>query len=890
MYTSGSTGNPKGVVQNQKNVLFHIFSYCEKLKLDAHDTVALFTSYGHAVAVIDILAVLFTGGTIVIHKLQESPLFNLKRWLIDEKITIYHSVPTVFRAYLNAADTDEIIPNVRFLILGGEEVTTSDLELFKSNFAGTCLFVNFFGASEVLVSCFSFTSSDTIISKNVVPIGFPIAGVKVHLLTETNGEAAVFRPGEIVYESDYLALGYWKLDKATQLAFPADLFKGGKRAYRSGDLGRLMPDGSLELLGRKDFQVKINGLRIEMGEIEAVLCRHPDITQAVVIYRGIGTGLKSLCAYYLSASKIGKVALVDFMSAILPAYMIPANFVWMDEFPLTATGKVDRNAFPEPVFNEKPGVIDPTNETEKKLIDIFSSILSINPSMIGPNADFFELGGNSLKAVLLSGRLYQVFGLKLSLQHLFKYSSVSKLAAKIDELDKKDFKPIPLADKRAFYPLSASQSRIFFLEKYTDTNRAYNIPTILKIEGTLDETRFFNALKKLIHRHEVLRTSFELHPDGPVQIIHEHSDLIVEKFALEDGHDIEISLENVKDAFVKPFDLSNAPLLRAGLATSATETYLLFDIHHIICDGASTAIMIQDFLDLYYDIALAPLTIQYKDYACWQQDMLQSTAEAQGQFWAKKLKNNTSSFALPADYARPEVFSYEGASVRFNLDKNKFPEFNNIGTKNGVTPFINYLAALNVLLYKYTGEGAIMIGSNFFGRPHVQLQPLIGYFVNQVPLLNYPSNSQSYLDFVHSVKENFLETMEYAELPFDELLKTISYERDISRNPLFDICLSFQNFGHKGLAFKNFELVPQAVDFNTAKFDLTFTITEIEDSVLLDIEYYSRIFSKATINSLGRRFEELISQINHNPDIIIEDIKFEFSKPNPFHTPINFNF
>jgi amino acid adenylation domain-containing protein len=437
LYTSGSTGAPKGVVQNHRNVMHFIRNYTNNLKISADDNLALLASHSFDAAVMDVYGALLNGATLCPLDLREAGVKGLSAWLIERQITIYHSTPTVYRYFVNELKGDESFPKLRLVVLGGEEVCNSDVEAYKRFFTDTCVLVNGFGPTESTVTLQFFVSKDTDVRRNSVPIGFPVEETEVLLLNADGRESGV--RGEIAIKSPYVALGYWRKPELTQTAFLSA--EGATRIYRTGDMGKLLPQGSIEYCGRKDDQVKIRGMRVEPGEIESILCRHPAVRECIVAARPGRLGDTNLVAYVVArdGQTIDRTIIKQYLRDNLPAYMIPSALVTMDALPLTPTGKIDRRSLPAPDWSlreTEAEFVQAETETAQTLAEIWRELLSVDRISIHDN--FFDLGGHSLLATRLAARIREILKIDVPLRSLFETPTLGDLSVLVDTLLESD--------------------------------------------------------------------------------------------------------------------------------------------------------------------------------------------------------------------------------------------------------------------------------------------------------------------------------------------------------------------------------------------------------------------------------------------------------------------
>ncbi|MCP5105935.1 MAG: amino acid adenylation domain-containing protein, partial [bacterium] len=797
LYTSGSTGKPKGVMQNHCNVLHHVRVYTNALHINKDDRLTLFSSYSFDAAKMDIYGALLNGAALYPYDIKaDGNLQRMPRWIREEKITIYHSIPTVYRYFtdmLTASEPDRF-PHLRFIVLGGEAVLKKDIDNYKKLFEDHCLFINGLGPTESTVTVQYFIGWNTEITREAVPVGYPVDETQVYLLNDQNKETGMFGVGEIVFKSGHLALGYVNKPGQTFEAFTPDPVTGTGRVYRTGDLGRRLPDGSIEYAGRKDFQVKVRGYRIESGEIESLLDRAPGIKKSVVECAKENNGENFLAAYYTGTgeTEIHENQLIKHLKTSLPDYMIPSVFLRLPEFPLTPTGKIDRKELSRqdiahllrPEEPEAPG-----NPTETRLAELWKDLLKLQT--IGVNENFFVLGGNSLKAVLMVSRVHKELGVEISITDIFEKPTIKELATYVDKRETSVYEDIEPAEKREYYPLSSAQERLFVLNRFDNVGTGFNMTIGLRINGILETDRYEDIMKALIQRHEVLRTSFHLIDDQPVQRVHDTVDFKVERYAPPSP--------SLPPGFIRPFDISEAPLLRVGIVSrSSGEHYLLYDAHHIVFDGSSLAVLVNDFMRLYEGNRPEPLKIQYKDFTLWQNNLFEAgKMQAMEKYWLElypdAVHNEIPRLNLPLDFPRPEVMSYEGDSFFFNLGKEETSALKTMALEEDVSLFMLLLAIYNVTMAKITRQTDIITASIVSGRNHRDTENVIGVFVNMLALRNFPEGEKTFREFLTEVKESTLNAFENRDYPFETLVEKLPGSRNISRHPLMDIGFTLQN-------------------------------------------------------------------------------------------------
>lgn len=890
LYTSGSTGQPKGVMQNQRNVLHFARVYANALHLNSSDRLTLFSSYGFDAAKMDIYGALLNGGTLLPYDIKkEDGLSRLAQWLEAEGITVYHSIPTVYRYFTDQLTGAENFKRLRLIVLGGEAVFKKDVETYKKYFPADCLFVNGLGPTESTVTLQYFIDKNSEINKEAVPVGYPAAETEVLLLDENDRETEGYGIGEIVYKSDYLALGYLHNREKTDEVFVKNPLTGKDRVYRSGDLGRRLGDGSIEYVGRKDFQVKVRGYRVELQEIEGKMDNMPGIKKSAVICKQDERGESYLTAYYMEANgaeKIDEMRLANDLREMLPDYMVPGTFYRLEKFPLTATGKLDRKALAGLADNQNPSMmeyVEPAEGIESTLAGIWKEALKVEK--IGVYDNFFVLGGNSLKAILLTSLLHKKLDAKVSLAEIFRNPTVKELASLIEKTTKEKFTAIEKAEEKEYYGMSSAQERLFILQENEPASIAYNMLIALTLKGSPDRGKMEACFRQLIHRHESLRTSFEMIDDQPVQRIHKNVNFQIDHFTAkerkegkegEGGHP---SAGIVHD-FIRPFDLSGTPLMRVGLlAVEKEEHILLVDMHHIISDAISHLVLVQDFVWFYTGEEPAPLKLQYKDYCEWQhRQEVKETFNRQEAYWLKRFEGKLPILELPLDFPRPPIQNFEGRGLGFQVEKDRAEALKKYALEEGVTLQMLMKAVFHILLFKLSGQEDIITGTTIAGRGHADLEKVIGLFVNTLPIRTFPADEKTFRDYLKEVKEISLTAYENQDYPFDSLVKkAVGAQRDTGRNPIFDIMFEIRIIetgtgGAANLEIPGLQLRPYPMEINTTKFDQDWLGRETNNGMNFSITYAAKLFKQETIQLMIDMYLRLIETITAAPQSKIKDL------------------
>ncbi|MCP5047308.1 MAG: amino acid adenylation domain-containing protein [bacterium] len=901
IYTSGSTGKPKGVVIEHRSVVNLLFTLHREYPFTGTDVYLFKTAYIFDVSVTELFGWYVGGGRLsILARGGERDPGVILDTIERENVTHINFVPSMFNAFVQSLSSRDIarLSTLKYIFAAGEALLPELVNKFLR--LGTAVRLeNIYGPTEATVYSSRYSLSHWRDS-GCVPIGKPLDNVKLYILDRHDRFQPIGAVGELCIAGAGLARGYLNRPELTNEKFEV---KTHSALYHTGDLARWLPDGNIEFLGRIDHQVKIRGYRVELGEIENRLMSHETVKEAVVIVKEDHGGETVICAYvvFRETASNGLDRLKDYLSQTLPGYMVPSYFVGLEEIPLNASGKILRRALPEPGIISAIEYIAPEGETEEKLTRIWSEVLGLEKETVGVGHNFFELGGHSLKATRIVTRIHRTFDIKFPLEEVFKNPTVRKLAACLHEHHQRQketrrspeaFVSIPAAEEKTHYPLSPAQKRLYVLHRMDDRSIVYNITSVMKLEGEVDAGKFEDIFKLLIRRHESLRTSFHLVNDEPVQRVHDHVEFKMEflgrgapPWSPLNGNNSGIYREGSHRGlplreFVRPYDLSKAPLLRVGLASTGngkSTSTLLVDMHHIIADGASLEILMDEWARLYSGEELSPLKVQYKDFTPWADHWTESeTLKAQESYWFKRFSPVEGETApllnLPLDLPRPPVMTFEGDIHEFTLGVREAVEFKALAADNGATLYMNLTAAVNLLLYKYTGQADIIVGSVHAGRSHLDLDPVIGMFVNTLPIRNYPVGEKTYRQFLGEVKQSCIEAYENQDWQFEALVEKLDLTRDPGRNPLFDVCVVLQDFQHSQRRVKDLTLTPYPYRDNTAKFDLAFIAVEKEDEIHFDLEYYTGVFEARTIQRLSLHFIQVIRQVSANPRTRLADI------------------
>ncbi|MDQ7724137.1 amino acid adenylation domain-containing protein [Bacillus halotolerans] len=871
IYTSGSTGNPKGVLIEHQGLANYIWWAKEVYVRGEKTNFPLYSSISFDLTVTSIFTPLVTGNTIIIYD-GEDKSEVLTAIMRDSRIDIIKLTPAHLHVLkeMNVADGTAI----RKMIVGGENLSTRLAKSVSEQFKGRLDIFNEYGPTETVVGCMIYRYDAKRDKREFVPIGTPAANTDIYVADANKNLVPIGVIGEMYISGPGVARGYWNRPDLTAEKFVENPYIPGAKMYKSGDLAKRLRDGNLVYVGRIDEQVKIRGHRIELGEIEAALHNVEAVQKAAVTVREEEDGLKQLCAYYVSEKSIPAAQLREQLSLELPNYMVPSYFVRLEHMPLTSNGKINRKVLPAPEasLQQTAEYVPPGNEVESKLTDLWKEVLGISHAGIKHN--FFDLGGNSIRAAALAARIHKELDVNLSLKDIFKFPTIEQLADKALHMEKNRYAPIPAAKEMPYYPVSSAQRRMYLLSHAEGGELTYNMTGAMSVEGTVDPARLNAAFQKLIERHEALRTSFELYEGEPAQRIHQTVEFTIEQIQASE----EEAETRVLD-FIQSFDLAKPPLMRAGLIELEPSRHVLVvDMHHIISDGVSVNILMKDLSRLYEGYELDPLPVQYKDYAVWQQsDIQKRSIKSQEAYWVDQFRDDIPVLDMPADYERPAIRDYEGESFEFVIPEHLKQRLRQMEENTGATLYMILLAAYTVLLSKYSGQEDIVVGTPSAGRTHLDVEAVVGMFVNTLVIRNHPAGRKTFDAYLNEVKENMLNAYKNQDYPLEELIQDLQLSKDPSRNPLFDTMFVLQNLDHAELTFDSLELKPYQFHHPVAKFDLTLSIQADQDNYHGLFEYSKKLFKKSRIEALSNDYLHILSVILEQPSILIEQIELSGS-------------
>ncbi len=873
IFTSGSTGNPKGVMINHSNVINLVGGLQQRVYKPYKNKVlrvALLASYAFDASVQQIFGALLQGHSLYITNDEtRKDGEKLKSFFNENEIDVSDGTPTHLRLVVDAVDSNDKLKSLTSWLLAGEVLSKDLASNFYKRLGEKTQLYNFYGPTETCVDSTSFKVDPKQIDRfRTIPIGKPLPGERVYVTNEYGKMVPLGTIGELCIAGGGLARRYVGDQSLTTEKFNTEWVSNENRVYRTGDMVRWLPDGNLEFHGRKDNQVKIRGYRIELGEIEVQLNAHAEIKHSVVCVKEI-EGEQHIVVYYKSDHKLKIGELRSFLSVSLPDYMVPYYYVNVEEFSLTVNGKFDYRALPDFKIDREEEFIALSNDIERKLAGLYAQILNLDLEDIGRNSNFTELGGHSLKMVFLGNSIKKEFGVKISLKEIIGNPTIIGLSSMIAQSDKVDNLQIPVFEKRDYYPLSPAQKRMYFAHLFDKESIAYNAPVPLTFKGKLDIERLEESFRELIKRHESLRTVFLSMNGDLVQRVLPEIEFSLDY--LNNDTDPDTTIRN----YIKPFDLENGPLLRVGVIELSREEYVIvIDCHHIISDEVTITILLKDLLSIYKGEDLPELRLQYKDYVLWQQlEKQQNEVKEQKAYWLNKFSEKVPTLELPYDYPRSKKDNDNGGHLVVNLEESKITQLKRIAKSEGLTMYTLFLAMYKVLLYKLSGQQDIIVGTPVAARAHKDLESITGVFINALPVRNKVQEEMTFKEFVKQVQEGSIIDLDHQLCPIEDLIDELKIERDVSRNPLFDVSFNYMKQDIKVPNIPDAEIDLYPLKHIASKFDLSMIIMEKGNEIDIHIEYAKLLFSEKTIKKFIKYFDKILNAICESEIVKIIDIE-----------------
>ncbi|HEX5725016.1 MAG TPA: amino acid adenylation domain-containing protein, partial [Longimicrobiaceae bacterium] len=898
IYTSGSTGRPKGVMVTHRAVQRQAAAVQAGFGLRADDRVLQFASVAFDAAVEEIFGALLTGAALVLRTetwLEGAHAF----WgrCAESRVTVA-DLPTRFWQLLLDEPSAAIPPCVRLLAIGGEAVEPAALQAWFGISGYRPPLLNTYGPTETTVNATLGEVADDPATWR--SIGRPVANTRVYLLDARGEPVPVGVAGELYIGGGQVARGYLDRPGLSAERFVPDPFarEPGARLYRTGDLGRWRAEGTIEFLGRTDFQVKIRGFRIELGEIEARLAEHAAVRDAVVLAREDAPGDRRLVAYCVADEGLDVESLRAHLAERLPSYMVPAAFVRLDAFPVTAGGKVDRRALPAPEGDALAtgGYEAPEGETEQALADIWAEVLRVE--RVGRRDSFFELGGHSLLAVQVISRVRQRLAVEVALRDLFTRPVLADFARGLETASRTELPAIEPVERGADLPLSFAQQRLWFIERLEGVGAAYHIPVRQRLRGELDRAALRRALDRIVARHEALRTTFAEVDGAPVQRIApaEESPFPLAEHDLRDHAEGGTELRQLMaEEAGSRFDLERGPLIRGRLVRIGDDDHvLLITMHHIVSDGWSMGVFTRELGALYGAFRagrpdpLPPLAVQYADYAAWQRRWVEGEVlRRQADYWTQALAGAPELLELPADRPRPARQDFSGAQVSLVLDEALSAALKELSRRHGTTLYMTLLAGWAAVLSRLSGQDEVVVGTPTANRGREEIEGLIGFFVNMLPVRVELSDAPTVAELLARVRERALGAQHHQDIPFEQVVELVRPPRSMAHTPLFQAIFAWQNAPGGGAGLPGLALAPMGPAEPsdrpgagpvapapsaqaTAHVDLSLTLWERGGRIAGNVEYAAALFERATVERfagyLRRALEAMVADESQSVD------------------------
>ncbi|WP_459209775.1 amino acid adenylation domain-containing protein [Aquimarina rhabdastrellae] len=880
MYTSGSTGVPKGVMVEHGNIL-SLVKASNYYQFSESDVLLSTGAFSFDATTFEYWGSLLNGGCLVLcskNVLLDNGL--LSKEIDYRKANVMWFTSGWFNQLIDT--TPDLFSSLSTILVGGDKLSPKHIGILKDKYPHIQI-INGYGPTEN--TTFSLTY-DIPEEKDNIPIGYPISNSTAYILSDSLGLQPIGVIGEISLGGDGLSRGYMNQPLLTREKFVDSPFTSDQKLYKTGDLGRWLPDGKIEFLGRKDNQIKLRGYRIELGEIDNTILSFSDKVSQVTTVLKKNQGGEALVTYYLEDSPIVIEDLKAFLKIKLPGYMVPNHFQAIESMPLTPNGKIDRNLL-EGLSMDYEGTSDyvaPRNKTEEELVWIWQEVLGVDK--VGIEDNFFELGGHSLMIGQIINHIYKKLNGSISYKDFFQSPTISQISS---NLKKDGYKLIPKAPESQSYPLTPSQHRLWVLSQLDEGSSAYNMPGVIKLHGSLDIDKFKEAIKILVNRHEILRTCFKANGEGEIEQYIKDFQTLDFDIAFQDfeGKSKEVTDTFLRHEHLQVFDLSKGPLLKASLLKLSEDTHLFsFVLHHIIGDGWSMELIMSEVVRGYNnllkggEVLTDPLELQYKDYAVWLRSELKreeyKTSEA---YWLKNLSGDLPVLELPSFKKRPLIQTYNGKTLTHRFSEDFTQNIKAFSQDQGVTLFMTLMSGINALLYRYTGQRDIILGTPVAGREHPDLEDQIGLYLNTLAIRTGISEGFSFADLLQQQKQTLLEAYEHQLYPFDDLVGKLGLKRDTSRSALFDVLVILQNqsqlqsISSHGNGLEDIKTAPYDLEQNTSQFDLSFTFIE-EDTLSLNIQYNTDIYDQFLIVRIFSHFENLLSIAISNSNVQLESVDY----------------
>lgn len=886
-FTSGSTGVPKGIVGRNESLLQFLQWEIKAFQVDASVRVSQFISPHFDAFLRDVFVPLLAGGTICLPPAGQD-FFTPEQmisWIDERSINIIHCVPSVFRIINSGNLASSLFGQLQYILMSGERIIPAELLNWYEVFGARIQLVNFYGPTETTMirTYYKIKPEDAATAR--IPVGYPIDDTEILIAKDGMKRCNTLVPGDLYIISRYTTKGYLNAPELTHQKFIK--IKAGSPdesvAFKTGDIARTLADGRIDLIGRKDRQIKMRGIRIELDEIENRLLQSGYVKNALVI-RHEDNGNDSLAAFIIKHDGQHGINIINAVEAYLkqhlPDYMLPSAMIEVTEFPLLRTGKINQQELLKALADNS--IEHPADDTEEKLLAIWKEILG--DKAISVTHNFNRIGGNSLSIMRLIGIIYKEFNVRISLGELLNNLTIRKQAEFVKTAKKDDVLVISPAKLQASYCLSSGQERMYFNYELNRKSTMYNLPMAWVIEGALDKTRIEDAFKKLIVRHESLRTSFKVMNGRLRQVIEDEVEFTIAELNSPD-------IDSAIAGFIRPFDLDKAPLVRCAIVRGVDQNVLVADIHHIVCDGVSQSILRTDFSNLYQGAELLPLSIQYKDFAEWEYNF-KATSEyiLHREFWLKSFEGSIPALQLPTTNPDFKEVSDAGGNIIFKIDDHIINAITAGVGQHEITTFSTLFSAYFLFLSQLTGQEDIVIGTNTTGRMQEELKDVVGMFTKTLPIRFKMDHGNTFKAFAGSMHEFLVNAYNHQMYDIADIVSELSSRNAALVNSLYDAMFIYQNFDTKELPAGNVGFSEFRIDNTTAKYPISLFANEAEGAYYFRLEYSALYFTKYDAELLADQFKRLVKMISDNVHAQLTEYTGSGNAPQLTDKDIVFNF
>ena len=883
-FTSGSTGKPKAILGRLKGIDHFIKWEIEAVNARPGTRVSQLASPSFDGFLKDAFVPLCSGGTVCAPETREMILdpSRLVDWLDVEQIEVLHCVPTVFRSLLGQELNSNYFGSLKYVVMAGEVLYPADVKRWLDVFGQRVKLLNIYGTTETSIAKFVYEVKPEDVERPSIPVGKPIKGAAMMLVDQFGQPCAAGDVGEIYIRTPYRSFGYYGQPELTKQVFIPNPFNSDPEdlVHKTGDYGRLLKTGDLEYLGRRDQQVQVRGLRVELGEIENLLRAHETVGDVAVIDRDDAAGNKFLVAYVTMTNGAGTDPLREYLAERVPGNMLPSAFVQLKQLPRTLNGKIDRKALPAlgTIQAEREiGDAMPRGPIEEIVAGIWSEVLKIPP--VRRDDNFFNLGGHSLLVTHAILRVRETLKVELPIRSLFEAPTVAAFSdlikKRISEGNSREFSPIKKVSREEQLPLSPAQTRMWFYEQLAGGSASFHIPLGVRFKGSLNHAALEQTLGEIIRRHENLRTVFPAVNDQPVQVIQEPSSFQLPVVDLSNSPVEErerLAAQLAQEQTLRRFDLANGPLLRPALMRLAEEDHIVIcTMHHIIADGQSFEVVIAELSQLYSAMlagqpsSLPEVTVQYADYAAWQRQWLQGEElETRLNYWRKQLADAPGRMSLPQKQTRRKVQGFKGARQELKLSAELVNGLRELTRHESMTLLMTLLSGFMLLLRRYTGDEDIVVGSAYANRERPEAQSLIGILVNTLVFRLNLAGAGSFRDLMNRTREMCLDAYNHQLNP--ELLREDFAVRGEERERLFDVWFQFEREEREKLQMEGLEWEWYRVHLQEPKFELSLMLGEVKDEIVGILEYDTDMYDDELVSEMAKSYIKLLERAIANPD------------------------